>query len=304
MLRRSELLELISLSENTTEAQEYIKAARVKAVKLAGESGHIFAQIGIDANPCASNCRYCGYAAINTSVSADNSERELDTKTIVKYSQTLADAGAELISLMTTDGFDIDKLCDIAQAVRLSIPENVKLMVNTGEIDILQARQLKESGFDSFYHTIRLGEGEITDIDPIKRRQTIKYGKEAGLNLMSGTEPLYEGQSAEQIADGILEVASFKPVISGLCALHAVEYTAMHSERPVSGERLAYLAALARLATGDDTVLGFVGNIKWINLGFDPRGRHNPTDYHGILDKFKEAKELLIKGGWVYQKEY
>ncbi|MDR1358202.1 MAG: hypothetical protein LBJ48_02435 [Coriobacteriales bacterium] len=302
-LERAELLSLIPLSEDTSEARAYIAAARTKAVELAGPSGHISAQIGVDAYPCEGNCLYCGYAAVNSAVNAaatkDPASRELDADTIVSYSRILSEAGVHLISLMTTEDYPTEKLCALAEAVRAHIPSAVRLMANTGEIDQRQAVQLKASGFDMFYHAVRLGEGVITDIDPEARRRSIAWGKEAGLVLMSGTEPLYEGQSAELLADGIIEAAAFEPYYSGLCALHAVEGTRMYHERPVTRPRLQYLAALARLATGSATILGFVGHTKWLNLGFDPRGRHNPVTATDILKSFNQTKQQLKADGWL-----
>ncbi|MDR1089140.1 MAG: hypothetical protein LBL23_07735 [Coriobacteriales bacterium] len=302
-LDRAELLRLIPLSEDSPEARVYIAAARAKAVELAGPSGHISAQIGVDAYPCEGNCLYCGYAAVNSAVNAaatkDALSRELDTDTIVSYSRILGELGVQLISLMTTEDYPIDTLCALAEAVRAHIPSTVRLMANTGEIDLRQAQQLKASGFDMFYHAVRLGEGVITALDPEARRQSIACGKAAGLVLMGGTEPLYEGQSAELLADGILEAAGSRPYYSGLCALHAVEGTRMYHERPVSRARLQYLAALARLATGNETVLGFVGHTKWLNLGFDPRGRHNPVRYEDIQSSFNQTKQQLRADGWL-----
>ena len=76
---------------------------------------------------------------------------------------------------------------------------------------------MNEAGATAAYHALRLGEGEITDIKPIDRRRTIRYLHAAGLQLMTGVEPVWGGIDPLVAVDQIHDLLP-----RGLCGLAEV----------------------------------------------------------------------------------
>jgi biotin synthase len=295
-LPAEELLALYDLPPHSAEAQMIIVAARELGFRLSEGQAQIYAQIGVDGRPCAEDCLYCSYASVNCG--SYEGPAELPPEEVIGYAQAFDDAGVHLISLMTTTAYRFGEFCELASAVRAAVKSDMVLLANIGDISLSQAHTLRELGVDALYHAVRLGEGRITGIDPERRRASIAAARQAGLRLMSGIEPLYEGQQAAEVVERIYETNTFEPLCSGLCSLHAVKGTKMEDYVPISLERRRYLAALARLASGPATRFGFVGNTVWIDAGADPRGREFPTSHEVLARKVTSARESLESLGW------
>ena len=56
------------------------------------------------------------------------------------------------------------------------------------------------AGADAVYHALRLDEGNWTGIQPADRLDTIRNVKVAGLELMTGVEPVWDGAAPEVLA--------------------------------------------------------------------------------------------------------
>ena len=299
--------------------------------RLANNQGQVFAQIGVDANPCPDNCRYCSYAAINSSVNMRASEQagssadgrhpaQTDSKTnrqankqnynlsateVINYAKTFSEAGVHLISLMATSAYPFEDFRSLAGQVRAAIAPDMPLLANIGDINYQQACLLKQAGVDAFYHTIRFGEGLYTRPTPDARHATIKAVTAAGLQLMSGIEPLYQELTADELVSKIYGINAFAPLCSGACSIHITETVRdsgagwISSTTPLRLAQLRQIAAVARLASSQRTLFGFCGGILWVDAGADPRGKKPPTDAAALSRQVEEAKKQLDYEGWL-----
>jgi biotin synthase len=286
-------------------AYEAAWAAQKMGRRLAENKGQIFAQIGIDANPCPENCLYCGYAAVNNNGASGASSYNLPADEVLRYARIFADAGVHLISLMATAAYDFDDFCSLAAMLRAELPSELPLLANIADIDYGQALRLKQAGIDAFYHAVRIGEGVITRPSPQTRHATIEAVKRAGLKLMSGIEPLYQELGTDEIAEKIVEVDAMAPLCSGACNLHAVKGSAMRAASdkaraatPLKQTRLRQISSIARLASGEGTLFGFCAGIAWVDAGADPRGRELAAGAELLKDKVAQAKQQLENDEW------
>jgi len=70
-------------------------------------------------------------------------------------------ASGELFALflMTMHTFDFERLTRIVRKTRERIPQGTQIIVNIGDFDLAQARELKAAGVNGAYHVCRLREG-------------------------------------------------------------------------------------------------------------------------------------------------
>lgn len=293
---REEMLLLMELDAGSAEAAYVRWGADVLGRRASGGKGQIYAQIGLDATPCPENCAFCSLSARNTNATG---RAEVPDAEIVRYARVFDEAGVHMISLMATAAYDFEHFLRVVAAVRDAVGADMPLMANIGDITIDQAKQLKDSGVQAFYHAHRLGEGVITGIAPETRLATIAAVREAGLALMSAVEPVYRGVPHEEIADRMLEVISQKPYCSGVGALTAVPGTAMAQKVPYTRRQAAHLACTMRLAAGESIPFGTgCGNVAWADAGTNPRGRDLSTDPDYLRRDVARLRKELTRQEW------
>ena len=294
-LTRPEIETLFSVDEYSPEAYYMLWAARQIAWQASNGKALIYAQLGIDAQTCAGGCLYCSFAAGNNQAAA--SQNELPLETIINYSRAFANSGVHLISLMTTMSYAMSDLLVVVSEVRRAIGEEIVLLVNTADFGLDEALALKAAGANAAYHAIRLGEGTITSISEDCRRHTIDAIQRSGLYLMSGVEPIYAGQDANELLDRMSEVASWKQICSGLCQLRRVQGTAMAQIDLLSTARYQQLNALFRLIAGQRIAYGS-HNTVWCNAGTNPRDNQMFPGAKAIAHEVASRREELLAGGW------
>lgn len=324
-LAREDVLRLLALDAASEDAA-YVRArAHEVALRAAGGRGLVHAQIGVDEHPCPENCRFCLFAACNGGRGGQEGKagsgrrgngapsREADGRAsgqegprsyevpldgIVAAARTFDTAGVHLISLMATAGLPFDRLGQMVAAVREAVSPDMPILVNAADMTPGQARALKDAGATAAYHARRIQEGVITDIAPERRLATIRAIHQAGLALMTGVEPLWEGVGPDELADRIAEIPSFEPYCTGVCALTLAAGTQMEHVRPAAPERVRLVAAIVRLAVGEAVPIGGTGGAVWVDAGTDPRGRGYSDDGSTLLRKVAQAKEKLAGRGW------
>ena len=105
---------------------------------------------------------------------------------IRRRTHAFADAGDLFaLFLMTMHEFDLDRLVSVVSAVRRELPAHTQVVVNVGDFDPSQARQMKAAGVNGAYHVCRLREGTDTSLAPEARKRTFRVIKDAGLDFLS-----------------------------------------------------------------------------------------------------------------------
>ena len=156
----------------------------------------IGAQIGVYTGPCSGDCGFCNFGASHTG-----------TKTYVMPDDVLKNyldacnryGDVSSVSLMTNQDCPIDILVHFTEITRDNVPEGTEIIFNTGDRPAEEFRMLKDAGAVTAYHVCRMGEGKDTALDPKDRIQTMRNIKEAGLRLMTCTEPVGAEHSIDEI---------------------------------------------------------------------------------------------------------
>ena len=296
---RSDVVYLLRFDAYSVEAAYVCARARELGMRACGGRGFVYAQIGVDSTACPENCRFCSFAALNTDPQAyDPAHVEVPIGRIVHYAKLFDDAGADLISLMATAGLDFDRYLNMVRAVRASVSAGTVVMANTGDLTFEQAKALRDAGATAAYHALRLGEGEITDIRPIDRRRTMRYLRAAGLDLMTGVEPVWDGVDPLELSERICDISEYDPFCVGACSYTAVEGADMGGRQPALTGFVRYVGALVRLVCGERVRVGGIGGVAWVDAGCDPRNRGYGEEDDHLRRQIARAKRELQQEGF------
>jgi len=243
---RDECIRLLSLPEDSYEADRLRETARIVSHQRFKSQGVLKAQIGIDTSHCAGACKFCGFG---DGVS-DIEVRLMPIDEIVERAISSAGSGElYMLLLMTMHDFRFPRLLKAVEAVRAVIPGCTQLAVNIGDIGAVQARELADAGVGGAYHVRRLREGIDTALSPAARVETIQAFLDAGIQWYTCCEPIGPEHSPEELAEEI-----FLGITHG-CSLHATMHriavpgTPMASRGQISEIRLAQITAVVALAT-------------------------------------------------------
>lgn len=296
---RSDIMYLLKFDAYSPEAAYVIAKAREIGMRACDGRGFVYAQIGVDETACPENCLFCSFAAVNTEAATyDPSQVEVPIGRIVHYAKVFDAAGVDMISLMATAGLDFERYLDMVRAVRASISDKTGIMANTGDLTLEQAQALRDAGATAAYHALRLKEGVFTSIKPIDRRRTMRHLRAAGLPLMTGVEPVWDGVGAHELSERIIDIPDFNPFCIGACSLTEVEGIDVAGKRPAKTGFVRYVGALTRLACGESVPVGGIGGVAWVDAGCDPRNRGYGADDATLRSKIAAAKRRLTLDGF------
>lgn len=298
-LNVEDIMYLLRFAPGSAEGAYVLDRAHELGMRACGGRGYVYAQIGVDETACPENCLFCNFAAVNVDSAAyDPRNVEVPLERIVHYAKLFDRAGVDLVSLMATAGLDFDRYLQIVRAVREAVSNRVVVMANAGDLTNEQAKRLARAGAGAAYHAIRLDEGVITAIDPDMRRATICNLHAAGIDLMTGVEPVWEGVDSWLLAERICELPALEPFCMGACALTAVDGLDVDGRKPAPVEFVRYVGALARLACGLEVEVGGIGGVAWVDAGCDPRNRGYGEQDQALLEKVASAKLQLEQRGF------
>ncbi len=293
LLDVDELAAICALDPLSPEAFHLRWACRELNRRASGGAGAVFAQIGLDANPCSGECGYCSFAASNSSWT---DVLELTDDQAVSYAVELDRAGIHLISLMTTCSYGLERFCEVASKVRREVSGDLPLIANIGDFGSEGAEMLVSAGIDGIYHAPRLGEGEITRIPIDSRFSTLDASRDAGLVVCSGVEPLRPGLDPCDVAERIVELAAYDPVLLTVSLLVAVTGTPWESMLLSTEPYRALIEGAARLALGERSPYSSM-NVVWVDAGTRPRGVRM-ADGSALADEVRAKRAVLAKAGW------
>lgn len=205
---------------------------------------YVFAQIGINADLCSKNCKFCSMASSHYSL---NSRWSKDTDTILSEVAELLKHEVSDLFLMTTADFPIRKYLEIGGAVKRILPESTRLVANVGDFDMSTAYELKSVGFTGAYHIKRLREGIDTMILPSDRVQTIENIVKAGLELYYCIEPIGPEHSYDEILDEIYFATQYPIEAMAVMRRTPVQGTPLCDLGQINAMELTKIAAVTNL---------------------------------------------------------
>ncbi|MFW5750472.1 MAG: hypothetical protein ACOCZK_02375 [Planctomycetota bacterium] len=243
-----DLLALLDTSVPDAQVAHLLQRADALTRELAGNRGYVWAAIGIDSTPCAMGCSFCSHAAC---WGAYNEQPPLPTDTVVALAGQAADAGADFVTLRTTQHYGIERLCALARRVRARIGDAIQLVVNTGEADIDAVAALRAAGVSMSYHTVRLREGVDTGHSLDQRLRSLAAIRAAGMGLQYLVEPVGPEHTAAEIITEARRARQLGAHGTGVMARIPVMGTPLAHLGQVSEAGLHRLTAVARLAYPD-----------------------------------------------------
>lgn len=240
-----DIVSLLSVSTFSAEYYDLLRRSNERSKNRYGSRGYIFAQIGLNAEPCSVNCKFCSMGKSHYSIG----ERYVKTMSQIaaQIRQIREHGSVSDLFMMTTADYSKSKFLEIGRVVRGLIPDNMRLVANIGDFDAEYAAELRKAGFTGVYHIVRLGEGVDTEVNPQRRVQTIDSVIAAGLELYYCVEPIGPEHSYAQIADEIIRAR--KLGISAMAVMRrcAVEGTPLENMGEISIPELCKIAAVAAL---------------------------------------------------------
>jgi biotin synthase len=243
---KNECVTLLALPENSLEAGILKATANFISRRRFGNRAVLLGQIGIEISACPGDCLFCAFAESSTTLT----EATLSMDEIVaKARDWTASGDLYALFLMTMHEFDVKKLTGIVARLRKEIPRQTQIVLNIGDFDGVQARELKSAGANGAYHILRLREGIDTKLDPANRRKTMEAIRGAGMDFYYGCEPVGPEHTPEELADQLfvgIEYGCFQH-----CAMRRVFIpgSRLADRGQITEQRLAQITAVLALAT-------------------------------------------------------
>ena len=306
-LTKEECIYLLQFPETSLEAALLRAVADSLTRRRFDNEGIVLGQIGIEITACPGKCKFCSFGEGHTTFESSVMSEE----DILQSADNFTAAG-ELYALflMTMHTFDFERLLRIVRMLRERIRRETQLVVNIGDFDQAQARDLKAAGIHGAYHVCRLREGVDTALDPEQRKATIRNITESGLDWYYCCEPIGPEHSPQELADQIFIGLEYG------CFQHATMRRVYIPSAPLSpyGQiselRLAQVTAVVALATlacsetksiavHEPNLIGLTGgaNTVYAETGANPRDTEKNTTGHRGRD-IHACKMMLYEAGF------
>lgn len=300
-----ELFDLPCISEESYHIQWVSRQISEKA-----GLAEIHGQVGVNTAACPCNCRFCSFAAANSTFKKN---RVMDLEYIIQQCLQLQEQGANAVYLMATANINFTEFLHIAREVRLKLnPESI-MIANIRDFDYYEGLALKDAGFAGIYHALRLGEGKTTRISPAKRLETIQVAKKVGLKVGTCVEPVGPEHSLDELVEKTLIAREIEPAFSGAARRISIPGSSLEPYGMASEAGMAHILAVVRLAMGpgvpgncthEPNTPGVIAgaNLFWAEAGFNPRDTVEKTEAGRGVDMkrcqeiFKEAEYQILQG--------
>lgn len=299
--------ETVRLLEMDLDSDAYYKLlylANRRARTTFGNRGYIFAQIGINAEPCPVNCRFCSMGTGHYVLSGR--WRKTDDEILDGVRSLVAERIDDLF-LMTTADYPVEKFLAIGRAVREILPDQTRLVANIGDFNPETARSLKEVGFTGAYHVVRLREGIDTTLPPDQRVATLDAIQAAGLELYYCVEPIGREHRAEEIAREIFRAKEYQIKAMAVMRRTPVHGTPLENAETISLRELCKIAAVTGLVVRPsrsmnvhevtETSLLAGVNQLYAEAGANPRDTVDNTEKDRGFSVAK-VRKILADGGF------
>ncbi len=300
LLNKQEAVLLLNIKNGTDDFYKLISLANEMTHHEFKDKGFIFAQIGLNAEPCPVNCKFCSMGEDHYAM---ESVWNKDIDSILLEAKVLIDSGIDDLFLMTTADYPINQFMNVAKRIKEILPDSVKLVANIGDFDYDAALKLKEIGFTGAYHINRLREGIDTTIKPEFRIKTLDSIKRAGLELYYCVEPIGPEHSYEEIADEMLRARDYNVGAMAVMRRIPVKGTPLYEKGQISSVELSKIAAVARIVTRpyrsmnahETTQMSLICGVNqlYAEIGANPQDNNSNTEKSRGLT-VESIKQLLI----------
>jgi biotin synthase len=285
VLNKKDAIALLNIKNNSDDFYKLLSLANEMTRREYKNQGFIFAQIGLNAEPCSVDCKFCSMSKSNYVM---DSIWKKDIDTVLSEAEAFFESGINDLFLMTTADYPINEFLDIAKRIKAIIPDGVRFVANIGDFDYVTALKMKEAGFTGAYHIRRLKEGIDTTITPELRINTIESIIRAGLELYYCVEPIGPEHSYEEIAEEMIRARDYHIGAMAVMRRTPVIGTPLYENGQISSVELTKVAAVTRLVTQpyrslnahETTQMSLIGGVNqlYAEVGANPRDNNSNTE--------------------------
>ena len=278
-LEEDEILSLYQVDSESSLAALICWAGRQLQMRLCNGKAEVHAQIGLNSTTCPHNCKFCSFAACNTVHEKGKYEMPLDE--VIENAKILTDAGANLLLLLATGTYPMEKAYEAVAEVREVIDDDMPLLVNFDDMTKENVRELHKAGANGAYHAIRMREGIDTNLSVESRWETIHNLVDEGMSISTCVEPIGPENSPEELTEATLRCMSYPNNSAGCGRRITVPGTAVADRGELSDYANAKNVAIYRLAAGHRPMLNCAAstavsaaagaNLAWAEMGSNPR---------------------------------
>jgi biotin synthase len=243
---RTERVELLTYPAESAEARATMAVADAASRARFGNAAQLTGQIGIDVQPCPGNCGFCVFGEGHARLP----ELHLTDDEIVSQARAFTALGdLERLYLMMMHTFNFTRFLRVVQLVRDHIPAHTQIIANIGDVDHVQAQEMRAAGVSGAYHICRLREGVDTTLDPLARGASLQVLRDAGLHLNYCVEPIGPEHTPEELVDQMQTGIDYESSWHGAMRRVAVPGTPLAAKGQISLRRMAQVVAVVTLAT-------------------------------------------------------
>lgn len=304
---REEASNLIEVDVKSDGFYKLISLSNQQSRNQFGDKGYVFAQIGMNAEPCSVNCKFCSLGSAHYSI---NDRWQKGIEDLVPEVQQLVHEGIDDFFLMTTADYPIKKFIKIASEVRKHLPDHIRFVANIGDFDLETANELKAIGISGAYHIKRLREGIDTLISPEVREKTIENIVKSGLELYYCIEPLGPEHSNDEILDSIYFAKQFPIDAMAVMRRIPVQGTPLCGCGQINAMELTKIVALTNLIikparsmnVHEPTQMSLLAGVNqlYAEVGANPRDTNSETQ-NGRGFTPTHAWQMLAEGGYYHK---
>ncbi|NLZ17137.1 MAG: radical SAM protein [Desulfobulbaceae bacterium] len=303
-LTESEVLALLHIKNNSRQFYELLFLSDQLSRKKFHTKGYVFAQIGINAEPCSKNCRFCSMGSSHYVLDAS---WQKNAQTIQDELQVLLKQGIDDFFLMTTADYPVAQFIRIAEAARKVLPEHIRFVANIGDFDFETAQTLKNIGITGAYHINRLREGRDTRIESATREKTLENILRAGLELYYCIEPIGPEHSYEELSKEIMRAKNMQIAVMAAMRRIPVPGTPLFAYGKISATELTKIVAVTNLAVNPSRAMNVHEPVQmallagvnqlYAEVGANPRDvQSNTEENRGFTPE--KAWEMLAESGY------
>lgn len=269
----------------------------------------LFAQIGYSCHPCPANCSFCSFAEDYTQMKAFTMSDEDIVTAVKSFTQ---DGDLYGLWIMAMADYDIEDYLRVIRLVRGTAPVTTNIYSNVGDTSREDFERMKEAGIAGVYHISRLGEGEVTNLDPKTRMRTIQNAIDAGLDVLNAVEPIGPEHTPEVLAEQIELMKSTSPIQTGVMKRIDVPGTPFEGTGEVTSYELSLICAVQCLAHVGVNPLPWIGhheptpicyasgsNLITAETGVNPRDTASETSENRGMD-LTDCRTMLYEAGFTH----
>lgn len=304
-LNDDEILELLKIDVQSHDYYRLLSKSNERSRSKFKNKGLVFAQIGINAEPCSKNCRFCSMGVEHYSL---DSEWKKDTATLKQELTRLQEYKFNDFFLMVTADYPVEQFIELAHELKPLLKPEQRFVANMGDFDHELAKELKKTGFTGIYHINRLREGVDTLVQPEIREQTIEAVLHAGMELYYCIEPIGPEHSYEEILQEIKRARELKISVMAVMRRIPVLGTPLFDLGKISASELTKIAAVTNIIVEPDramnvhepTQMALLAGVNqlYAEIGANPRDTKSDTENSRGFTPDK-AWDMLWEAGYL-----